>query len=231
MKLLRQADVLRHLSFAMVGGFFGAYAILRTGILASAQTMNLLELVIAALRGEGFTSLLHIGIFFLYVLSVMLTVLLPRLLHIDNRMLAAPIDALCALIMGLLPADTNVLLSLYPVFFAMAFQWSSFSGAHGFVSATIFSTNNTKQASLAFAEFLCDRDRTHFIKMRFYLLTLLSFHIGAAIAFFSVRFWDLRGVWVNIPLAAVALIALLNEKRWQKLHPQAESPAGVQVSE
>ena len=33
--------------------------------------------------------------------------------------------------------------ALYPVFFAMSIQWSSFAGARGFYSSTIFSTNNT----------------------------------------------------------------------------------------
>ena len=42
-------DLYRHLSFASVGGFFGAYAILcRSGILASAQTMNLLFFLFAS---------------------------------------------------------------------------------------------------------------------------------------------------------------------------------------
>jgi uncharacterized membrane protein YoaK (UPF0700 family) len=229
---IRQADVSRHLSFAAVGGFFGAYAILRTGILASAQTMNLLELVLSALNGDALSSLLHIGILLVYVLAVMLTVFLPHLFHLDNHKLAALFDGLCALIMGLLPAQTNLLLALYPIFFAMAFQWSSFPGAAGYVSATIFSTNNTKQASLSFAQYLCDHDKTHFVKIRFYLFTLLFFHLGAAVAFFAVRFWDVRGAWVCIPLSAVAFGMVLRENRWKAVQPASAVPAAnAQVSE
>lgn len=73
------ADLYRHLTFASVGGFFGAYAILcRSGILASAQTMNLLELTLNALRGDAVAVLLHLGALVLYVAGTMITVLLPH---------------------------------------------------------------------------------------------------------------------------------------------------------
>ena len=69
------ADLYRHLTFASVGGFFGAYAILcRSGILASAQTMNLLELTLNALRGDAVAVLLHLGALVLYVAGTMMTV-------------------------------------------------------------------------------------------------------------------------------------------------------------
>ena len=93
-------------------------------------------------------------------------------------------------------------------------QWSSFSGAQGFVSSTIFSTNNTKQASLAFAEYIADGDRGHFKKVRFYVFTLLAFHFGAAVSFFAVRLMGVHGAWVNIILAAVAYYMVLCENKY-----------------
>ena len=99
----------------------------------------------------------------------------------------------------------------------MSVQWSSFSGAQGFVSSTIFSTNNTKQASLAFAEYITDGDRGHFKKVRFYVLTLLAFHFGAAVSFFAVRLMGVRGAWVNIILAAVAFYMVLCENKYNAL--------------
>lgn len=80
------ADLYRHLTFASVGGFFGAYAILcRSGILASAQTMNLLELTLNALRGDAVAVLLHLGALVLYVAGTMMTVLLPHFFGVDMR--------------------------------------------------------------------------------------------------------------------------------------------------
>lgn len=211
-------DLYRHLSFAAVGGFFGAYAILcRCGVLASAQTMNLLELTINALQGDAAAVLLHIGALVLYVGGTMLTVLLPHYFGVDMRRAAPVIDALMCVVLCFIPADANVILSLYPIFFAMSVQWSSFSGARGFVSSTIFSTNNTKQASLAFAQYITDGDRLHFKKLRFYVFTLLAFHLGAAIAFFAVKLMGTQGAWANIILAATAYSMVVCEDKYLSL--------------
>ena len=70
-----RADFYRHLSFAAVGGFFGGYAILaRCGVLASAQTMNLLEMVMDALHGKGGSALLHLLCLVIYFAGTMSTV-------------------------------------------------------------------------------------------------------------------------------------------------------------
>ena len=47
--------------------------------------------------------------------------------------------------------------------------------------------------SLALANYLCDKDRAHLRKLWFYFFTLLSFHTGAAAAFFAVKWWYIRG--------------------------------------
>ncbi len=209
------ADLYRHMSFASVGGFFGAYAILcRSGLLASAQTMNLLEMTINALRGDGAAVLLHIGALALYVAGTMMTVLLPHFFGTDMRRAAPLIDALACVVLCLIPEDANVLLALYPIFFAVSVQWSSFSGAKGFVSSTIFSTNNTKQASLALAQYIADGDRVHFKKAKFYGLTLLAFHLGAAAGFFAVELMGVQGAWVNILLCAFAYTMVVCEDRY-----------------
>ena len=71
-------DLYRHLSFCAVGGFFGCYAVLiHSGVMGNAQTVNLIELLLDALRGDLHAVLLHLGALVLYVLGTMLTVLLP----------------------------------------------------------------------------------------------------------------------------------------------------------
>lgn len=204
-KLSRQQhiDIYRHLAFASVGGFFAGYAVLcRMGVLANAQTMNLVELVINALSGNGANVLCHLGSLVVYVVGTMLTVLLPYAFHWDARRLCPVISGLMAVLLACLPKDMNVIVSLYPIFFAMSFQWSAFTGADGFLSSTIFSTNNTKQTSLALAEYLCDGDRVHLRKVRFYFFTLLCFHLGVAIAFFATK-------WLGIPASLLVFPQLI----------------------
>ena len=208
------ADLYRHLTFASVGGFFGAYAILcRSGILASAQTMNLLELVIDALYGRGFNVLEHFGAFAVYVIGTMLTVLLPFKWGVNMRRLSPIITAAAAVGECFIPAETEVVLALYPIFFAMSVQWSSFRGARNFYSSTIFSTNNTKQASLALAEYMCTKNRDQLLRMGFFLSTLLCFHIGAAIGVGAAHFWSVRGALWSLPLIVWAFVLVTQEEK------------------
>ena len=202
-----RADLYRHLSFAAVGGFFGGYAILaRCGVLASAQTMNLLEMVMDALHGKGGSALLHLLCLVIYFLGTMSTVLLPHLFHVDMRRLCPAVDA---------------------IFFAMSVQWSTFAGARGFNSSTIFSTNNTKQTALALAHFLCEGERAYLGKAGFYAATLLCFHLGATASFFAVKAFGYFGSWCALPLIAGAYIAVVREEAAEK----ALSPARIREQE
>ena len=62
MSRISNIDWYRHLSFAAVGGFFAAYAILlRMGIMANAQTLNLLDILLNSFEGDWLGVLMHIG--------------------------------------------------------------------------------------------------------------------------------------------------------------------------
>lgn len=216
MKENLKPDFYRHLSLSAVGGFFGGYAMIcHSDMLASAQTMNLLELEMGLLRGEPRAVIIHIGALFIYVCAVALTVLLPRYYHVNPRHAVPVIDAMAALILGILPDSVYGFLALYPIFFAMAFQWSAFSGARGHNSSSIFSTNNTKQATLAFTEYICRGEREQLSKAVFFTSVLIAFHIGAAISFFSVKGFGIKGAWCNLLLIAISLIAILKEERFE----------------
>ena len=210
----KNIDWYRHLAFACVGGFFGAYAIMcRGGVMGSAQTMNLLELVIDALYGRGFNVLEHFGAFLVYVIGTMLTVLLPFKWGVDMRRLSPIITAAAAIGECFIPAETEVVIALYPIFFAMSVQWSSFRGARNFYSSTIFSTNNTKQASLALAEYMCTKNKDQLLRMGFFLSTLLCFHIGADIVVGAAHFWSIRGALWSLPLLVWGFILVVQEEK------------------
>ena len=207
-------DLYRHLAFCVVGGFFGCYAVLiHGGIMGNAQTVNLLELLLDALRGDLYAVSLHLGALALYVAGTMLTVFLPHWLGWDMHYVSPAVTAAAAVTVAFLPAELNAVVSLYPVFFAMSVQWSSFGGARGFYSSTIFSTNNTKQASLSLANYLCDHDRAHLRKMKFFLFTLLAFHVGASAAYFAVTWWYICGALAVLPFIAWAQVLAVCERR------------------
>ena len=213
----KNIDWYRHLSFAAVGGFFAAYAILlRMGIMANAQTLNLLELLLSSLRCHWSEVLMHLGALAMYVLGTMSTVILPHLFGWDMRRVCPIIDALCALLLAVLPAEMPVIPSLYPIFFAMSVQWSSFTGAQDHISSTIFSTNNTKQASLALARHLCTREQGQIRRMWFYVSTILCFHAGATVAYFSVLLLEVKGSLCVLPLIGWAYCMVVCEDRSQE---------------
>ena len=206
-----------HPSFAAVGGFFAAYAILlRMGIMANAQTLNLLELLLSSLRCHWPEVLMHLGALAMYVLGTMSTVILPHLFGWDMRRVCPIIDALCAVLLAFLPAEMPVIPSLYPIFFAMSVQWSSFTGAQDHISSTIFSTNNTKQASLSLARHLCTREQGQIRRMWFYVSTILCFHAGATVAYFSVLLLEVKGSLCVLPLIGWAYYMVVCEDRSQE---------------
>ena len=213
----KNIDWYRHLSFAAVGGFFAAYAILlRMGIMANAQTLNLLELLLSSLRCHWPEMLMHLGALAMYVLGTMSTVILPHLFGWDMRRVFPIIDALCAALLAFLPAEMPVIPSLYPIFFAMSVQWSSFTGAQDHISSTIFSTNNTKQASLSLARHLCTREQGQIRRMWFYVSTILCFHAGATVAYFSVLLLEVKGSLCVLPLIGWAYYMVVCEDRSQE---------------
>ena len=213
----KNIDWYRHLSFAAVGGFFAAYAILlRMGVMANAQTLNLLELLLSSLRCHWPEGLMHLGALAMYVLGTMSTVILPHLFGCNMRRVCPIIDALCALLLAVLPAEMPVIPSLYPIFFAMSVQWSSFTGAQDHISSTIFSTNNTKQASLALARHLCTREQGQIRRMWFYVSTILCFHAGATVAYFSVLLLEVKGSLCVLPLIGWAYYMVVCEDRSQE---------------
>lgn len=213
----KNIDWYRHLSFAAVGGFFAAYAILlRMGIMANAQTLNLLELLLSSLRCHWPEVLMHLGALAMYVLGTMSTVILPHLFGWDMRRVCPIIDALCAVLLAFLPAEMPVIPSLYPIFFAMSVQWSSFTGAQDHISSTIFSTNNTKQASLSLARHLCTREQGQIRRMWFYVSTILCFHAGATVAYFSVLLLEVKGSLCVLPLIGLAYYMVVCEDRSQE---------------
>ena len=213
----KNIDWYRHLSFAAVGGFFAAYAILlRMGIMANAQTLNLLELLLSSLRCHWPEMLMHLGALAMYVLGTMSTVILPHLFGCNMRRVCPIIDALCAVLLAFLPAEMPVIPYLYPIFFAMSVQWSSFTGAQDHISSTIFSTNNTKQASLSLARHLCTREQGQIRRMWFYVSTILCFHAGATVAYFSVLLLEVKGSLCVLPLIGWAYYMVVCEDRSQE---------------
>lgn len=201
-----------HYHMAFIGGFFGLYTIAaHCDLFGSAQTSNLLFLIKSIVGGDVYDILIRLGALLLYCLGILLTVWLPKHSDISLPLLSIIIDSIAALILGFLPKNLNPLIALYPVFFAMAFQWCCFRGIEGCNSATTFSTNNLRQFIIASYDYLTTKKADKRIRIQFYGCTLAAFHIGAAISYIAYLLCGIHSIWfVLIPAAAALLRLALN---------------------
>lgn len=214
------AEALLHYRMAFIGGYFGLYAVLtRNELFGSAQTNNLLCLVWDLLGHNPLDFVIRIGAMLIYMTAVGLAVWIPAHNDLSMRKLAVLVDALALVILGFLPADMNPVIGLYPMFFAMPFQWCCFKGAYGFASSSIFSTNNLRQFTMAGTHYFLMGERESFLKFKFYGLTLATFHLGAALAFLAGTHLGVKGIWLGLIPAAVAYQAVSSlEGEWLLLH-------------
>ena len=149
-----------HLNMALIGGFFGGFAVINhLDLLASAQTSNLISLALILAGRSSEETLTRVGALGVYVLGLALTVVVPRVLKWNNQLVSIGVDVLALFSVAFMPDTLDHFVAMYPIFFAMAYQWCSFPTSEGYVSATIFSTNNLRQCVTAFTSYLCDHDR------------------------------------------------------------------------
>jgi uncharacterized membrane protein YoaK (UPF0700 family) len=207
----------------VVGGYMGAYAVLsRSGAFGSAQTLNLIEIVCTLLGRDYLHFLLRLLCCFLYVAAILIGLFLTKRHPIHPQRYAILVDAVGMVLLAFIPADTDIMLGIMPIFFMMATQWTIFHGNSKYNSATIFSTNNLKQLTLALGEYALERDATQLDKARYFANSLLWYHVGVAVSFFACRAFAIRASLCALPLVCVAMAFTFVPVR----HDSACEPAG-----
>lgn len=198
-----RTEVATHLTMCLAGGFVGNYSLLRCAdSFGNAQTANLIHLADALVSGNLPQMMLRLMGALCYVVGIELFVYLKHHSHHDLRRIALVIELICLAIVGLLPAHTSPMLTLYPLFFMMSTQWCVYHGAMGYNSSTIFSTNNLKQFSLAVGECIWGDDSSQKQKAQFFGATLLFFHTGVMVCWLLYQSYGNSVIW----LAALPLM-------------------------
>lgn len=204
-KKLRQCI---HYNMSLCGGFFGGYAILnRFEVFGNALTANLMHLAIGIVGRNAEEVVVRLVAMLIYVVATMCTVIIPRYTKWSLYALSVIVDAGAVLILGMLPQAMNPVVALYPVFFAMAFQWNVFADLCGYVSSSIFSTNNARQMSISFTRYLLDRKKEDLERGKFYAGVLLFFNTGVAIAYIAWKSLGLKAIYICfIPLITAMIL-------------------------
>jgi uncharacterized membrane protein YoaK (UPF0700 family) len=191
----------------IVGGFFGGYAVLsRSGMFASAQTLNMIELVLNFLGRDYHEFFLRLLCFLLYVSGIFLGLIVMKKTTFSEQRYSILVDIVGMVVLCVIPTDTDTIVGIMPIFFMMATQWTIFHGNGKYNSATIFSTNNLKQLTLSLGEYLLEHDAEQLDKAKFFANSILWFHIGVAASFFACRAY---GIIASLCVFPVALVAML----------------------
>jgi len=182
-------------SMCVAGGFMAAYAILNhADFLASAQTANLINLALC-ITGKNFPEMcLRLIAAIIYMAGLSVPVIVTKYTHINMKLLCIFVEMSMIVILFFITKRVNTIIALYPVFFMTSMQWNSFPGAGGFVSSSIFSTNNLRQFTTSYVEYRCDKDKEHLRKTKFFGGVLLSYHAGVIFSYFIYKQFAMRGV-------------------------------------
>ncbi|MGN0298277.1 MAG: YoaK family protein [Lachnospiraceae bacterium] len=186
-----------HFAMSATGGFFGAYAIINYDeLFANAQTTNMMKFVVGLVGDSLPAMLLRLMVWGMYVLGLVASTWIPKKTQWDVHLLSVIFNFIAMFILFLMPSGLNPYIALIPVFFVTAFQWNSFKTVGGYVSATIFSTNNLKQLTTSLTEYACDRKPEQLNKAKLYGKTLLSYYGSALVCAITCKFFEKNAILV-----------------------------------
>ena len=210
-------DLYRHLSFCAVGGFFGCYAVLiHSGVMGNAQTVNLIELLLDALRGDLHAVLLHLGALVLYVLGTMLTVLLPHWWGWDMHYVSPVITAAAAVAVAFLPETLNTTANAV-VSFVCAMQVQTFRKVRGHAYASTMCIGNMRSGTEALCAYFHTKDKEILRKALTYFGVVLLFALGAGIGSIATVHWGVGTIWLSCGLLTVSFLIMFIHDEEQKL--------------
>ncbi len=185
-----------HNTVSVIGGFFGGYTVVNhCDIIANAQTGNLMRLVVQACRGNLDSIGFIILAFLIYAAANVFYAVARRYMRISMKIVSFIVTAAVIVLTGLLTGADNDYLAILPVFFFAPVQWNAFKKAGGNSSATIFSSNNVRQAVLLLTKYFMDKDKKALKNSRFYWVTLLCFYGGAAMSTLLSMAFGANSVW------------------------------------
>ena len=203
---------LLHYAVSTIGGFLGGYAIFNhCDFFGNAQTANLIHIVCKIFSAD-FSALSFLLLALItYISGNVFCVLAEKFIKHDLRFISLIMTSCAVTIIGLFPNIANHYIAVLPILFVMPIQWNAYRTAGGYVSSTIFSTNNLRIAVMSLTRYIIDRDKKQGEQARFYWLTLLGFHSGVALACVVSVFLGTMSVWfcfVPIALSSAAYLWL-----------------------
>ena len=207
MEIVKKQMTLHH-TVSIIGGFMAGYTIINhSDILANAQTGNLIKLVLSAFRGDILSIGFIVLLFLTYSGGCVFYAVFRRYSPLSMKIVSLIATALAVCATGLLSLMGNGYLAVVPIAFAMPVQWNAYKKAGGNSSATIFSSNNVRQAGMLTTVYVMDKDKKALRNARFYWVTLLCFHSGVAAACLLSIFFAAQSIWFCYLFIGISVFA------------------------
>ncbi|MBU5461756.1 YoaK family protein [Lachnoclostridium sp. MSJ-17] len=207
MEIVKKQMTLHH-TVSIIGGFMAGYTIINhSDILANAQTGNLIKLVLSAFRGDILSIGFIVLLFLTYSGGCVFYAVFRRYSPLSMKIVSLIATALAVCATGLLSLMGNGYLAVVPIAFAMPVQWNAYKKAGGNSSATIFSSNNVRQAVMLTTVYVMDKDKKALRNARFYWVTLLCFHSGVAAACLLSIFFAAQSIWFCYLFIGISVFA------------------------
>ena len=214
----KQEEVLHHI-MCISGGFMGGYALFsRLGNFGSAQTANLIEIILNIFGRDYKEVSLRLIALLLFILGNISGALIKqRFGRFVLKIYTFAVLILGFITVSFIPEDTDAVLALLPIFFMSSVQWFTFTGTRKYNCSTIFSTNNLKQMVLGYTYYHLTGKEEDREKGRFYLFSLTFFHIGAVLAVLACLKFGIRAGYFGIIIVIVAEIVSIERKVKQNI--------------
>jgi uncharacterized membrane protein YoaK (UPF0700 family) len=198
---------------ALIRGFLGLFPIVSiVKNFGSAQTANMIEIIVAALEKNKINFSFYITGTFLYSMSIVFVTVLKRKSKTGIKFAALGINIIAVLAMCILPENLSPLIYLYPTFLAMPFLWCTFNGGYGFTSSPIFSTNNLRMFISSLVEIFIYKEKSFMLKAKFFGATLLFFHTGIVLSWICWHFFKKTGfLFALVPILLCSVMIIKNE--------------------
>lgn len=226
----KNKEIILHSLMCSVGGLLAGYAILCRGNLGSAQTLNLIDIMLGIVGRNREEVIFRVFGAVIYILGIESYILIKEKTKINLRRYSVVTDMAGCVLLAFIPPEAEHVVGIMPLFYILSIQWSVFRGTHGHNASTVFSTNNLYQLAHAASYAVMKKSKSELIRTLYYLNTLFWFNANVVLSYFLVeRFGMHTSLFAFIYLVPAYIITFFDEKehdreaRVQKEHERIRS--------
>lgn len=214
----KQEEIL-HYIVCVSGGFMGGYALFtRLGNFGSAQTGNLIEIVLNIFGRDYKEVALRFVALLLFIFGNVSCVLIKQNFgKLVLKIYTFGILFIGYIFLAFIPADADAVLGLLPIFFMSSVQWFTFTGTRKYNCSTIFSTNNLKQMVLGYTYYHLTGKEEDREKGKFYLLSLTFFYSGVFLVVALCHRFGVRASYFGLFIIIIAEIVSIERDAKQRI--------------